>query len=498
MMASETSDLGGGGFVTAFSTSGALVGARLKRSAPAGLLARFVVRAKAVSGPLMLLVACTICRMPPARAQDVAATAPSGPSSAALTGLSGIAEVRPGMSSGELIELARQLAQSRRWQDAEKILTEVIRQEPGNLAAYQLVAQVYEIQASAVRADTSIPDAADKSNKLIDQAVKTYTEYAGPLALQMGDTATAEEIYRTVLRNERHRYNPQAMLGIARTLRAKGSMEAIDRYKAYVNPRICETGAKDAQAHLELGTLFYERRYLNQAVSTLEKARSLDPENAEILLQLATAYQDTPFRPKALAVAEEAVRKDPGNPAYRSVYAQMLFAQSVSQKAGEVMSEENRRMFEAARTQVDGAVQLARAGVQDGPADMGRLRVLLGCFQAQQRILTAAAGVNPGDVGVVVQLARCRQELAAVQHTLQLHGVLNDLRRAPSAARADRTYLETLADLQLRLQMMREASETCEELLKLDPNNAVAKQILARVAGAGAASRPAPGTAPSK
>ncbi|MDM8007765.1 MAG: tetratricopeptide repeat protein [Phycisphaerae bacterium] len=497
-MANQIGVPGSGGLMRIGSSSELPLKAGRARPVPADRLARLVRRGKALFCRCILLAACTVPWMPPAHAQNVATTTQAAPPSAALASLSGIAEVRPGMSSSELIELARRLAQSRRWQDAEKILTEVIRQEPRNLAAYQLAAQVYEIQASAVRADASIPDAAEKSNTLIDQAVKTYTEYAGPLALEMGDIATAEEIYRTVLRDERHRYNPRALLGIARVMRAKGSMEAIDRYKTYVNPRVCEDGAKDAQAHLELGRLYYERRYFNQAVSTLEKARSLDPENAEILLELARAYQDTAFRPKALAVAEDAVRKDPGNPAYRSFYAQMLLAQSGAQQTGSSMSAENRRLFDAARTEIDGAVRLARAGVQNAPVDMMRLRVLLGCFQVQQQILSVAAGIDPGDVRVVVELARCRQEITAVQHTMQLHGVLSDLKRAPPAARADRAYLELLADLQFRVHLVQEAEETCKELLKLDPDNGLAKAILEQVASAGATSQPGPGTAPSK
>ncbi|MGQ9649179.1 MAG: tetratricopeptide repeat protein [Phycisphaerae bacterium] len=402
------------------------------------------------------------------------------------------------MSTTDLIELARQLAQSHRWQDAEKILTEIIKQEPRNLAAYQSAAQMYEIQASAVRADASMPDAAEKSNTLIDQAVKTYTEYAGPLALEMGDIATAEEIYRTVLRYERHRYNPRALLGIARVLRAKGSPEAIDRYKTYVNPRICTEGAKDPQAHLELGRLLYDRRYLNQAVSTLETARSLDPENPEILLELARAYQETAFRPKALSVAQEAVKKSPGNPAYRSVYAQILLAQSGVQQKRNAISDEERRMFNVARAEVDEAVRLARAGVQDAPPEMTRLRVLFGCLQAQEQILSTAAAMDPGNVRLMVDLARCRQEQSATQHALQLHGILNDLLRAPAAARGDTTYLETLADLQFRVRLVTDAEATCKELLRLDPNNAIAKQILEKVTGSNATSPPEPGAGPLK
>lgn len=498
MMAKENPGPLGDGLLTGcFSEKAVTKAAHDRRKSPPRLT-RSVERVKAVSGSLFFLIAWTMLQLTPAPAQNVATTTQAEPPSGALAGLAGISEVKPGMSTKELIELARQLAQSHRWDDAEKILTEVIRQEPRNLSAYQSAAQMYEIRASVVRADASLPDAAEKSNTLIDQAVKTYTEYAGPLALEMGDVATAEEIYRTVLRYERHRYNPRALLGIARVLRAKGSPEAIDRYKTYVNPRICMDGAKDPQAHLELGRLLYERRYLNQAVSTLETARSLDPENPEILLELARAYQETAFRPKALSVAQEAVKKSPGNPAYRSVHAQILLAQSGVQQKGSAMSDEERRMFNAARAEIEEAVRLARTGLQDAPADMTRLGVLSGCLQVQQQILSIAAAINPGDVRLVVDLARCRQEQSATQHALQLHGALNDLLRAPPAARGDASYLETLADLQFRVHLVTDAELTCKELLTLDPNNAVAKQILEKVAGSSGISPPGPGAAPSK
>lgn len=446
------------------------------------------------TGVALLALAASVCL---AQAESRPATSPAQVESLAVAHLRDVPGVKAGMSSDELIDLSLEAAQAYRWQDAEKILTEVIRQEPRNIRAYIVAAQVFEIHASAVGADAADPDAAAKKNTLIDQAVKTYVEYAARLAMEANDYQTAEQVYKTVLQYERHRYNPQVLLGMARIQAARNSVQAIDRYKTYINPRLCPQGAKDAQAHLELGRIYLDRGFINQAVSTLEKARNLDPENAEILLALARAYLATPFRAKAVTVAAEAVGKAPANPAYRDVYAQIILSQIDVPQGGGGLSAEARERFAEARRQSEEAVRLARAEVQAAPGDARVLRVLETCYLTQRRILDIASQMSGAGARSVVELARCRDELAAVQHTLALHKVLDDLQRAPEAARSDPVYLETLADLQARVYRLQDAAETCRQLQKLDPANASAKRILEWVGKAASGQTGGPTTAPT-
>ncbi len=402
------------------------------------------------------------------------------------------------MSTGQLIDLAQRLGQAGRWGDSEKILTEIIRQEPRSLRAYQAMAQIYIAHATAVRADPNIPDAAAKADTLIDQAVKTYVEYAAPLALEMKDVKSVEEMYRTVLRYPRHMYNPKALLGIARILKDRGSMQAIDRYKTYINPRLCPVGGSDPQAHLELGKLYRQMQYWNQAVSVLEKAQQLDPENAEILLELAKAYQDTNLRAKALGLAKKAAEKNPNNPAYRDVYAQILLEQSGARVSGEATPEEGRKMLLEARRQATEAVRLARATVQSAPGDAAALQMVRNCFATLQVVLGVTARLNPADVPVMVELARCQEELISIEYTLGLHRILRDLQSLEAiGARDNLAYLETVADLQFRLNMLAEAAETAKELLKKDPASPAAKHILEQMSKMTPGRPTATSTAPS-
>jgi tetratricopeptide (TPR) repeat protein len=439
---------------------------------------RFLARLLSYQSCLVAMWCVLSLNSPLAKAQTATSTAPAEPPSPALADLKDIAEVTAGMSTGQLIDLAQRLGQASRWEDAEKILTEIIRREPRNLRAYQVIGQLYIAHATAVRADANIPDAAARAETLIDQAVKTYLEYGAPLALELNDVKSAEEMYRTVLRYPRHMYNPKALLGIARVLKHQGSMQAIDRYKTYINPRLCPEGAGDPQAHLELGQLYRQMQYWNQAVNVLEKAQQLDPENAEILLELATAYQDTRLRAKAIGLARKAVEKNPNSPAYRDVYAQILLEQSGVRMSGEATPEEGRRMFREARGESTEAVRLARAAAQAAPGDPAALQMLRNCFRTLQDILSITARLNPADVSAMIELARCQEELLSIDHTLGFHGILRYLLSLDATARDNLAYLETVADLQVRLNLRPQAAETARELLKKDPANAMGKRIL--------------------
>ncbi len=453
---------------------------------PGGLVRRsgFCRLPRLVSRILPAILILAVC-LSWARAQTrpVTDATAAGPESPAVARLQGVPGVKAGMSSDQLIDHALQLAKGSQWQDATKILSELIGQEPQNLRAYQVAAQVFELQAAAVRSDPSEPDAARKSDALADQAVKTYIDYVAKIAMEMNDPQTAEQAYKAVLQHERHRYNPQALLGMARVMAARNSVQAIDRYKTYINPRVCPAGAKDAQAHLELGGIYLDRGYTNQAVSTLETARALDPESPEILLSLARAYlANTRLQSKAIDVAREAVRKAPANPAYRNVYAQILLSSIISMlKTGGGLTTEARGRFDEARRENAEAVRAAKAAVQAAPDDPQRLAGLLNCYTAQRQILEIAVRLDAADISTLLELTRCREEAAAVLHTQALYRILGDLLRAPQSARSNSAYLEAVADLQVRVYRLKDAAETCRALLKIDPANATAKRILAQV-----------------
>jgi predicted Zn-dependent protease len=462
-----------------------------------GGLRRFSRQVTRLLPAVLILVGCVSwaqAQTPPTT--NAAATRPESPAVARLQGVPG---VKAGMSSDQLIDHALELSKASQWQDAEKILTEVIGQEPQNLRAYQVAAQVFELRAAAVRADASESDAARKSDVLVDQAVKTYLDYVAKIAMETNDLQTAEQAYKAVLQHERHRYNPQALLGMARVMAARNSVQAIDRYKTYINPRLCPAGAKDAQAHLELGRIYLDRGLLNQAVSTLETARELDPESPEVLLALARAYLATArFQSKAIEVAREAVRKAPANPAYRNVYAQILLTPIIAVvKAGGSLTTEARNRFDEARRESTEAVRLAKAEVQAAPDDPQRLGNLMNCYAIRQQILDIAARLDSADTSALVESARCREDTVAVQHTLALHRILSELLTAPTSARNNPAYLEAVADLQARVYKLKDAAETCRALLKIDPANATAKRILEQVPKEQASPPAATSTAPA-
>jgi tetratricopeptide (TPR) repeat protein len=438
------------------------------------------------------VVVLAICSHQVIAAQAPSAPAPAegGSSSPAAANLAGTAGVQAGMSSAQLIELAVQAAKSQRWADAEKILAEVIRQEPNNLQAYLTMAQVYEVQAASVRAGSSDPNAARKADSLIDAAVRTYLEYAAPRAQEAGNLDVSEQIFKAVLHLRPN--NPQAELGMARVLDARGSMQAIDRYKSYINPRNNAVGLKDAQAHLELGRIYRRRHYINQAVATLEDARKLDPENPEVLLELAQAYQDANNPANALDLAKSAAtEKAPSNAAYRNVYALVLLAQSgpLSQSPDSV--KQARQNLDEARRQSSKAIELAVADEKAQPGEARPLDTLGNCYATYERVLTAVLSVDEADVVARVELATAIQEHAVVTQRRALYRALAVLQRAGEDARKNIAYLEKLAELQSEAGQRAAAAETCQQILKLDAANTAAKRLLERLGPiAGASSRP--------
>jgi tetratricopeptide (TPR) repeat protein len=464
-------------------------------------------RFRSCRGRVHVLVLCLLAAglrlASPARAQSAPASSPAaGVPSAAATRLAGVAGVQAAMTSDQLIDLAAEAARGQRWADAERILTEVIREEPRNLKAYQLMARVYEVQAVGVRGNTSDPTSEKKADLLTESAVKTYLEYAAPLAKDLGNLDVAEQIYKTVLQLRPN--NAQAELGMARVLGAMGGnmqMQAIDRYRSYLNPRNNAVGYQDPQAHLELGRIYRAKRALHQAVATLEKARGLDPENPEILLELAKAYEDTGDRPKAMELAKSAAtEKAAGNAAYRNVYAQVLLSQSVPLLRSADSARAAQQNLEESRRQAAKAVELAVADVNANPGDAKPLATESDCYGTYEKILNAVLIADAGDVGARVDLAGVIQEHAAVAARLELHRALDAFEKAGPTARQNAAFLQKKAELQFEVGQAQAAGETCRELLKVDPANAAAKRILAATAAAGAGqptgSRPA--SAPAK
>lgn len=417
----------------------------------------------------------------PLHAQTAAsAPARSGEPGSLADQLVGIAGVRSDMTADELIDLALEAVKGQRLEEAQRILFVVSRQDQRNLRALQSLAYVYELQATAARANKADPNADKTAETYIDAAVAIYL-HAAPIAVEARNFNTAEQMYNSVLRYRPA--NPDGQLGLARTLREmERSIQAVESYKTYLaNPAARPDSL--AQACLELGQIYRGQRYTNLALVTLEKGRALNPENAAILVELAATYQEMGKYDKAIEVIKTATDKAPNNPAYHDAYAKILLGQAQRPRApgAGASAADVRALLEQARSEARQAINLSRQALRQTPDAQELLDQLRAYYGTYTQVLRAILGNDPANVSIRLELASAIQEQAAIAETLSLHRALEILQEGGDTAQRNIPYLEKLAELQFEVYRREAAAETCRKLLKLDPGNSTAQRILEQI-----------------
>lgn len=432
-------------------------------------------------------------------AQETAAPAPDAaeaPTQTIEAELAGVPGVEPGMTSNELIVVALKAARMERLTDAQKILFAVAKRNPDNIRALEALAYVYEQRADALRREASEPNAARQADRYIAAAVETYL-YAAPKALETGNPQRAEAMYTSALLHQPT--NPIAQLGLARVLRDLGQdLQAVERYKAYVdNPQAPADTL--AQAYLELGQVYRRERYLKLAEVALQQGRRRDNLNVDILMELAQLHLDRQEYDEAVELARQAAEQAAGDPAYRNRYVQVLMAH----RGREMKALRNRfdRLLrsgaeEAAidrvrdqitelagqldqiRDEAKTVVDLAVTALRERPADQRLLVELSDYYATYRKVLRSILEQDPSRVALRLELVRVIREHSAVVETLNLHDALAVLEQAGDQAQNNIPLLERRAQLEFDVYRREDAAETCRQLLKLEPDNRVARQLL--------------------
>lgn len=418
------------------------------------------------------LVAAVLHAEPAATQNPAAATPTEGPATApavapsVTAGLEGIPGVRAGMTTKELVEVGLEALRDDRLAISRQILLAVVAQDRQSVLAIGSLGYAYERSAEQARADRADPQAGEKAVAYIQQAVDVYME-AGDLALRSGDNASAEQLYGRVLVH-RPGHGP-AVLGLARVYGKTGRrLQAIDRYRVYLQT---PEGQGNAKAYLDLAELYLEDDLWRQALEHLTRAQQLDAANADVDIALARAYQRAERFNDALAAAKAAVDRDPQEPRYRYVRAQVLLS------AGEP---------EQASLEAQRAVELGRAKLAEAPDKIARMRTLADYSVVWEQTLTRLLDQRPTDVSVRADLGRVVKELAVIRQQIDLHRALRILSAVPADSDPHVKLLEQLAEVQAALGKKQEAAETCRRLLDTDPENATGKRLLAECRSDGA------------
>lgn len=459
-----------------------------------------------------------VCSTAPAQTATAPAPTSTRPAEDLVKALSGVAGVVPGMSAADLLKLAKERLQQKSLDDAERIVSELATRYGDDLDVLTTLAAVYDSQSNSLAADPALrPQAADRAKA----AVWTYLR-AAPLAMATGQTRLAEQMYNRVLAYQRG--NAEALLGLARILAATNrEMLAIDRYREYLRTPVDDTvraccfgdgrcqdlrmtecialggypqvesstcadspcrsaqltgggnrrrqyyGDVDSLAQLELGRLYRKAQFFSQAITALQAARQINPEDPEIFNELAISYYEGRDFDKARSFAEQAVEKSKKSkryPEYRATLATIRLAR-----------QENMDALAEAR----GAIEAARDSLKQTRDDRPMLQTLSGSYRAYRQILTVLIAAPDADPALRLELARAVQNHAAVDQTLSMYQALDILLATPTAA-DNVPVLEEVARLQLALSKPAVAlAATCQRLLQLQPGNTVAQDILKRL-----------------
>jgi len=482
-------------------------GSPLRRNGTNIMLASLVIRLTRCLVAVVSLAQPVLAQVAPA-----ASSPATQPDLAALPELAGVPDVKAGMTPTEMAAAATRALDGGRVDDAEKILTVLAKHGPPSAGVLDSLATVYERQAHLRKRAGDAPAA----QQYVAWAVETSRK-AAELATSAAELDRAERLYTRLLALQPG--DPKAQLGLARVLAtSERVLQAIERYKTYLNlPGRPET-QRDPQAWLELGRLYRRVPLLNLAISSLVKARALDANNPDILMELAATCQDNNQLRDALDAARSAVQKAPTNAGCRNMLVTVVLAQVrprltdlrarlQNTPAGSLEHDQARQAIQREAKSLEDAgvllhageaVKFGRMGVLIAPDDRRPLESLSQYYSTYREVLSTLAGLNEADVANRLELARATARQGVIARLLAFHQALAALPvtgvQAPGDAAAElRARLrsdmqESLAQFFVDTENKDELRMMCARILEDHPDSVIVQRVRELL---GAQTRPA-------
>lgn len=419
---------------------------------------------------LMLGLGCTGLLGPVALAQD------SAPAPAPTPGTA--AEVNRNLE--DVLGRLSQLTPAQIQEELEPLLS-------GNLDGVLTSAQTrglaalagaYERLAQDKLGDGSDPAAKRNADGLIDQAVVVL--------LRLGDTyrkdkqpnhPAAIQTYNRVLS---HRPDlPAALQGLARTYSDQGRpLIALENYESYIKAAKKDRVAIDPTIYAETGKVYASANLWNQAMKSYREAEKAYTDadkkgapGAELYGLMAEALLQVGARSpnktdEAFGYADKAVQAEPGNPLHYARYAGLLL---------EAAKPDDRRKALALS---QAGIEVARQRLQAEPDNQEVLDALSRCYAIYTRIASTLLEAEPQNEEyrlAIVKAIRAQSEIATRRASLQAISILD---QGMAGGTASVALLQEMILLQKVVQS-KDLEATCHKLLKLDENNALAKETLA-------------------
>lgn len=330
--------------------------------------------------------------------------------------------------------------------------------------AYHALATAYEKSALQARADKLNPAAERDSERFIDAAVEAYIK-SGEAGLAIGDHNFASSAFGKALGYRPA--NEQALLGLARVYAASGrALQAIEKYQDYFRAsKRGLLGAHDPSLYVEIGRVYLAANLWNQAIKSFRDAIRNGGDNDEVASLLAEAYMGLNRLDEALSQIRKAIDMNPGQPLYYSRHAQILLM--------------NRAIDQATQEGAKG-VETARARLRAQPDDLKAMEILGHTYDVYTRVLSTILAGDPGQTKARLALVNCLQQQSELAQLLTLHRALSIIKNAPETDRDNIELLERQILLE-RTVRHRNLKQTSERLLRIDPENKIAKEALGRV-----------------
>ena len=191
--------------------------------------------------------------------------------------------------------LARLYRFENRHTDAEKVLRDVLRRDPGNGPALEQLSQLLIDEGRSQEAVKILSDAAGASS-----SPEVY-DLLGDAYAQAKDYPKSEEAYRKAADEDPD--DPAHLHGLAQALMEQNKYaEALEQFK-----KLSEVEPGTSENYLRMAQLYRRLGKFDQAESSLLRAKQLSPGSLEVLYNEALLYEDQGRYEDAVKVLSDAI-----------------------------------------------------------------------------------------------------------------------------------------------------------------------------------------------
>lgn len=240
----------------------------------------------------------------------------------------------------------------------------------------------------------------------------------------------------------------------------RSHVDAIDRLQRY---NMTSEGRVDYRGYAAIGRAYMDSRMYRQAAPALRKAKDLAPleqdgksVRAEILSELAVAYDRLRRKADAIETAKEAERLSPDSPNVQ------LHLCQIALNAGD---------YETAEKAIGRAIALLETELETDALKEKNYYMLSSSYQLATRLQREKSLARPDDGLPFFSMAVIAREEAEIDRSIRLLKAREYVLQALTLQPGSRDWKVFVAGLEADLGAVDEAAKRLEEVLAEDPSN---------------------------